>query len=50
MKNLEDLKYQSMDYFEKMTILLSYQENHTESLVVGIGLLLFGLAFVFAGV
>lgn len=49
-KNLEDLKYQSMDYFEKMMNRLSKTENHTEALVIGVGLLLIGLAFIFAGV
>jgi len=49
-KNLEDIKYQSLDYFEKMMNQLMKEDNHSEALIVGIGLLLIGLAFIFVGV
>lgn len=46
---MDDFKTQSMDYFEKLMNRLSKVENHTEALVIGIGLLLIGVVFVFAG-
>ena len=39
-----------MDYFEKMMNLFSKEEYHAEALIVGIGMLLIGLAIIFAGV
>ena len=38
-----------MDYFEKLMNRLSKVENHTESLIIGSGLMLFSLVFIFAG-
>lgn len=38
-----------MDYFEKLMNRLSKVENHTEALIIGCGLMLFGIVFVFAG-
>ena len=48
-KNLEDFKLKSMDYFERLQYRLSKVENHTEALIVGCGLMLFGIIFIFAG-
>lgn len=48
-RNLEDFKLKSMDYFEKLQYRLSKVENHTEALIVGCGLMLFGIIFIFAG-
>lgn len=48
-KNVDDFKTQSMDYFEKLMNRLSKVENHTEALIIGCGLMLIGLVFVFAG-
>lgn len=38
-----------MDYFERLMYRLSKVENHTEAIIIGSGLMLFGLIFIFAG-
>lgn len=38
-----------MDYFERLMFRLSKQDNRTEALIIGAGLMIFGIIFVFAG-
>jgi len=47
--NYDDFKMKSMDYFEKLMYRLSKVENHTEALIIGCGLMVFGIIFIFAG-